>query len=266
MPSTGATGALDHSDEWMEVLTLGHSARSLRMLKRFMRLLPGEPRCKVCYNPFGGIGGGVCRLAGFARSRKNPRLCTMCCEKMPRGGAEVETAILFADIRGSTGLAERLGPTEFALLLNRFYAISTGILIEHDATVDKLIGDEVMAFFVPGFAGPDFARKAVDAARALLRAFGHGAGETPWLPVGIGIDLGTAYVGNIGGEHVVDFTALGDPVNMAARIQGKADAGEVLVSDAVYAAVAEHFPRTERRTIAVRGKEAGIGVHAIPVA
>lgn len=258
-------GARDHSDEWHEVLTLGHSARSLRTLKRIMRLLPGNPRCKVCYNPFGGFGGGVCRLAGFSPSKKNPLLCTLCCEKMPRGGAEVETAILFADIRGSTRLAESLGPSEFAGLLNRFYTVSTKLLIERDATIDKLIGDEVMAFFVRGFAGPDIAGKAVDAGRALLRAFGYGNGETPWLPVGIGIDLGTAYVGNIGSEHLVDFTALGDPVNTAERIQGKAAAGEVLVSAAAFAPVADRYPGALPRAISVRGKDADIGVYAVPV-
>lgn len=148
---------------------------------------------------------------------KNPNLCTLCCEKMPRGGAEVETAILFADIRGSTGLAETLGPARFADLLNRFYATATETLIGHDATIDKLIGDEVMAFFVEGFTGPQFRSRAVEAGRALLREFGHGGG-TPWLPVAVGIDLGKAFVGNFGGEHIVDFTVLGDPVNTASRI------------------------------------------------
>ena len=266
MPQPLAASTVDHSDEWREVLTQGHSTRSLKALKRVMRLLPGNPRCKVCYNPFGGFGGSMCRLVGFAPSKKNPRLCSLCCEKMPLGGAEVETAILFADIRGSTRLAEQLGPSDYAKLLNRFYTVSTAVLIEHDATVDKLIGDEVMAFFVPGFAGRDFARKAVEAGQALMRAFGYGAGETPWLSVGIGIDLGTAYVGNIGGEQLVDFTALGDPVNTAERIQGKAGAGELLVSAAAFAAVAERFPQAASRIIDARGKDAGIGVYAVPVA
>lgn len=254
----------DHSDEWLEVLTQGHSVRSLKVLKRVMRLLPGDPRCKVCYNPFGGFGGHVCRLAGFIPSKKNPRLCSACCEKMPIGGAEVDTAILFADIRGSTGLAERLGPSRFAELLNRFYATATKILIEHDATVDKLIGDEVMAFFVEGFAGPQFRTKAVEAGRAMLRAFGHGVG-TPWLPVAIGIDLGQAFVGNIGGEHVVDFTALGDPVNTASRIQARARAGQLLVSGPAFAAVADRYPASEPVRVKVRGRTAQVDIHSIPI-
>lgn len=257
--------AEDHSEEWREVLTLGHSVRSLRTLKRVMRLLPGSPRCKVCYNPFGGVGGGFCRLVGFSPSKKNPRLCTLCCEKMPRGGAEVETAILFADIRGSTGLADQLGPARFAELLNRFYDVATDILIDRDATVDKLIGDEVMAFFVPGFAGSDFRQKAIRAGQALLRAFGYGGMREPWLAVGIGIDVGTAYVGNVGGEHIVDFTALGDPVNMAERIQAKAKAGELLVSAAAFAAVADRYPECASHAIMVRGKHRAVDVYSLPV-
>jgi adenylate cyclase len=258
-------GAPIHSDEWLEVVTQGHSAKALRRLKRVMRLLPGSPRCKVCYNPFGGFGGGICRLAGFMPSKKNPQLCTLCCEKMPRGGAEVETAILFADIRDSTGLAERMGPAAYAELLNRFYRVATETLIGHDATVDKLIGDEVMAFFIPGFSGPDFKSKAIDAGRSLMRAFGYGGTEPPWLSVGVGIDVGSTFVGNIGGEHIVDFTALGDPVNTAQRIQAKAKPGELLVSEPAFAAVSEQFPGLVRNTIRLRGKSAKIGVYSLPI-
>jgi adenylate cyclase len=259
-------GAPTHTDEWLEVVTQGHSVKALRRVKRIMRLLPGSPRCKLCYNPFGGIGGGVCRLIGFTPSKKNPQLCTLCCEKMPRGGAEVETAILFADIRDSTGLAERLGPAAYAELLNRFYKVATEILISHDATVDKLIGDEVMAFFIPGFAGPDFKLKAVDAARALIHAFGYGGTGAPWLPVGVGIDVGAAFVGNVGSEQIVDFTALGDPVNTAQRIQAKAKPGEILVSDPAFAVVADRFPGAARNSIRLRGKNAEIGIYSLPIA
>ena len=253
------------AEQWREALTYGHSVKSLKILKRMMRLLPGSPRCKVCNNPFGGFGGGLCRFVGFKPSKKNPRLCSLCCESLPLGGAEVETAILFADIRGSTGLAERLGPAPYADLLNRFYRVATETLIGSDATVDKLIGDEVMAFFVPGFAGPDFKLEAIDAGQALLRAFGFDGRTEQWLPVGIGIDVGTAYVGNVGGEHLVDFTAVGDPVNMAARIQAQARSGELLVSEAAFAAVADRYPGCPLRRIAVRGKDAAIGVYSLPV-
>lgn len=258
-------GAPVHNDEWVEVVTQGHSVKALRRLKRVMRLLPGSPRCKLCYNPFGGVGGGFCRLIGFAPSKKNPQLCTLCCEKMPRGGAEVETAILFADIRDSTGLAERMGPASYAELLNRFYKVATETLINHDATVDKLIGDEVMAFFIPGFSGADFKSKAVDAALSLMRAFGNGGVEQAWLPVGIGIDIGPAFVGNIGGEQIVDFTVLGDPVNTASRIQAKAEPGEILVSEPAFQAVSKRFPGLTPSAMRLRGKSAEVRVYSLPI-
>ena len=263
MAGHDAADAGRSSEEWREALTLGHSMKSLRMLKRVMRLLPGSPRCKVCNNPFGGVGGGLCRLIGFTPSKKNPRLCSLCCEKMPLGGAEVETAILFADIRGSTGIAERLGPTAYADLLNRFYNVATDTLVRHDATVDKLIGDEVMAFFVPGLSGPEFRQKAIEAGEGLRQAFGFDGHGEPWLPVGIGVDVGPAFVGNVGGENLVDFTALGDPVNVAARIQAEAGAGELLVSAAAFDAVSDRYPDSRRRFIKVRGKDAEIEVYSV---
>jgi len=122
-----------------------------------------------------------------------------------------------------------------------------------------------MAFFIPGFSGPDFKSKAIDAGRALMQAFGYGGTEPPWLPVGIGIDVGPAFVGNIGGEHIVDFTALGDPVNTAQRIQARAKPGELLVSEPAFAAVAERFPGLARSTAKLRGKSAEVGVYSLPV-
>lgn len=263
MPQGRTERHTDSSAVWQQTLTEGRS--DLHYAHKLMRLLPGPPRCKLCYNPFGGFGGRVCRAVGMNPSRKNPRLCALCCEKLPPGGAEVETAILFADVRGSTALAEKLGPTAFAEILNRFYRTATEVLIRHDATVDKLVGDEVMAFFVPGFAGAGFKRAAVDAGRALRRALGYGGVSQPLLPIGIGIDSGTAFVGNVGGEGYVDFTALGDPVNTAARIQAAASPGELLVGEAAFAAVAETFPDCEARLLTVKGKAAPIVARSIPM-
>jgi len=248
---------------WRQTLTQGHVG--LNTLRRVMRLLPGSPRCKVCQNPFGGFGGHVCRIIGMTPSRKNPLLCSLCCEKMPLGGAEIETAILFADVRGSISLAEQLGPAAYAATLNRFYRTATEVLIRHDATIDKLIGDEVMAFFVPGFAGPSFKQSAVSAGQTLLRAVGYGSAEGPWLAVGVGIDAGIAFVGNIGDENYLDFTALGDPVNTAERIQAAAQPGELLVGEAVFGAVAPSYPGCEAKFLDVKGKDTAISVRSLPL-
>jgi adenylate cyclase len=248
---------------WRKTLTEGHAG--LSFLRKVVSILPGAPRCKVCNNPFGGFGGHLCRAIGFRPSRKNPRLCSLCCEKMPLGGVEIETAILFADVRGSTALAEQLGPAAYAAALNRFYRTATDVLVRYDATIDKLIGDEVMAFFIPGFAGPGFKKAAVDGGKALLQGLGYGNRRGAWLPVGVGIDAGVAFVGNVGGEDYLDFTALGDPVNTAARIQAAAGAGELLVGELVYAAVADTYPDCEARRLSVKGKDNMIEVRAIPV-
>jgi adenylate cyclase len=218
------------SSRWLSVLTHGHAP--LVRMRRVFRYVPSAPRCKVCNNPFGGIGGRLVGLAGFVPSRKNPTMCSRCCDSLPAGGAEVDVAVLFADVRGSTTLGRRGSPAEFAEVLNRFYVAATEVLVRHDAVVDKLIGDEVMAFFVRGISGPHYRRRSVDAARDLLRAVGYGTQTGPWLDLGVAVNAGVAYVGNVG-SAVVDFTALGDPVNAAARMQEHAAAGEALVAEGV---------------------------------
>ncbi len=216
---------------WHTVLTEGHG--SLVRARRLFRHLPSDPRCKVCSNPFGGPAGRLLAAAGFSPSRKNPALCRRCCDALPAGGAEVDIAVLFADVRGSTALGQRDGAADFAALLNRFYAAATKTLLRHDAVVDKLIGDGVMAFFVRGISGPDYRRRAVEAGMDLLDAVGYRTGDgAPWLEVGAAVNAGVAYVGNVGGP-VVDFTALGDPVNVAARMQQYAAGGELLVATGV---------------------------------
>ena len=138
-----------------------------------------------------------CRLQP---SRKNPNLCSRCCDALPAGGAEVDVAVLFADVRGSTALGQRGAATDFAALLNRFYIAATQTLLRHDAVIDKLIGDEVMAFFVRGISGPQYRRRAVQAGMDLLTAVGYGRDEGPWLELGVAVNAGVAYVGNVGGR------------------------------------------------------------------
>ena len=128
---------------------------------------------------------------------------------------------MFADIRGSTGLAEQLPPSEFGQLLTRFWGTAARVVDRWDGIVDKFVGDEAVALFIPGFAGEDHAARAVKAARELLIETGHGEGEA-WVPVGIGVHTGLSYVGYIGEGDALDFTALGDTVNTAARLTSMA--------------------------------------------
>jgi adenylate cyclase len=225
----------------------------MRMFVRLMRRLPSDPRCAICRAPYGGVGGRVMARFGFAPSRKNPRLCSECFEKAPMGGVEMEVGILFADVRGFTSLAERQAPDAVAALLNRFYATAVDILCEH-AIIDKLVGDQVMALYLPQIFPGDPADHMLADAQALLAAAGYGDGR-PWVELGIGLDIGTAYVGNVGSGEVKDFTAIGDVVNTAARLQAAASGGEVLMSRRVHGrAGSEHAAGAEPRELSLKGK------------
>ncbi|HTX94990.1 MAG TPA: adenylate/guanylate cyclase domain-containing protein [Mycobacterium sp.] len=239
---------------WDKVLTDGHA--SLVRARHAFRYLPSAPRCKLCNNPFGGPVGRLFAAAGFRRSRKNPNLCMRCCDGLPLVGAEVDIAVLFADVRGSTVLGTRSAAMDFAAVLNRFYSAATQTLLRHDAVIDKLIGDEVMAFFVQGISGPRYRQRAVEAGMDLLKTVGYGTREGPWLDIGVAVNAGVAYVGNVGGA-VIDFTALGSPINTAARMQRLAAGGELLVA----AGVADHvLVGTQRRMLSLRGLEEPIDV------
>jgi adenylate cyclase len=231
----------------------------MKLSRSFWKHVPSAPRCKVCANPFGGVGGRLAGLAGWTRSRKNPNVCSRCCDSLPPGGAEVDVAVLFADVRGSTGLGERTSATDYAGLLNRFYAAATEVLLRHDGLIDKLIGDETMALFLPGVAGPEYRRRALDAGRDLLQAVGYGSATGPWLPVGVGLNAGLAFVGNVGSE-VVDFTALGDAVNVASRMQAQAAAGELVVCDDLLEDLSERLPDARRLTVEAKGRDEPVGV------
>jgi adenylate cyclase len=197
---------------------------TLYRLRRFMRAIPKPPRCKLCNVPFAGVGKAF-RLAGLGPSRKNPNMCTACFEKAPVGGGEVEIGVFFADVRGYTTISERVTAEESARLLAPFYKSARDVLLRHDAVIDKLVGDEVMALFIPLFAGPGAIEKMVTAGVELLAEVG------PELPIGAGADFGMAYVGNVGEEDVKDFTALGDVVNTAARLQAAARPGQIVISE-----------------------------------
>src|SRR5206468_12918370 len=132
---------------------------------------------------------------------------------------------LFADVRGSTSLAEHMSAHDFSSLIARFYGVAAKVVDDRNGLVDKFVGDEVVALFIPGFAGEDHAANAVGAARDLMRATGND-GDEPWVPVGAGVHTGVPYVGRVGEGDACDFTAVGDAVNTASRLASSAGAGE----------------------------------------
>ena len=243
-----------HSEEWRAVL-MGDIS-SLKYLRAVLGKVPAGPRCKLCAAPLKAPGSVILKPFGFGPSKLNRRLCRACFRSVDKkpGGAEIELSLLFADVRGSTSLAEHMQPQEFSRLISRFYGTAARVVDEWDGIVDKFVGDEAVALFIPGFAGEDHAARAVKAARELLMETGHGNGE-PWIPVGVGVHTGLSYVGYIGEGDALDFTALGDTVNTAARLTSMAKAGEIVISAAAAAAAALDTSALEKRTLELRGRE-----------
>jgi adenylate cyclase len=224
-----------------------------RAFSTIVRRLPSGPWCRLCRAPYGGIGGRIMRRVGFGPSRKNPALCNTCFEKAPMGGVEMEIGVLFADVRGFTALAEDTGPREVAELLNRFYGAAATILAR-SAIIDKLIGDEVMALYLPLMLPEGWEEHMLRDASDLLAAVGFGASGEPWLRLGVGLDVGHAFVGNVGAGDVKDFTALGDVVNTAARLQSSAKAGQIVMSERMFARLPNRATDASSQDLVIKGK------------
>lgn len=254
-------------EEVMHDFLTGES-KGFARARRVFKHVPSSPHCKLCAAPFAGAGGAVFGRVGFARFAGNPAICNSCIkglQKVGVFGAEIPVTLLFADIRGSTTIGERMEPTGYRAFLDHFYRISSETILAHDGLVDKFVGDEVIGLFFEGISGDDHAADAVAAAQELLGHAGR-SDATPSgpIPLGAGVHGGTAFVGSTGSDGAVnDFTALGDVVNTTARLASEASAGELVISvDAAGAAGLD--PREhERRTLKVRGRTEPIDVLSV---
>ena len=264
MPSDQPAAPYDEAF-WRDYLTRGDSME--RRARRVLRFLPHGPRCKLCLAPFGGAGAPLMRAIGKRPADKNSSVCQSCFTFMEKhhGGAEIEASFLFADIRGSTTLAEQMPLTDFHDLIDRFHHVATQAVIDNDGGVDKFVGDEIVAFFFPLMTGDRHAVAAVDAAVGILEATGHRDPDGPWAPVGAGVGTGLAWVGAVGDGMHTDLTALGDVVNTTARLASVATAGEVLVTGEA-AAAAGLDPALDVRSLALKGKQDATRVVSLAVA
>jgi adenylate cyclase len=181
------------------------------------------------------------------------------------GGAEIECSFLFADVRGSTPLAEQMRPKEFTRLMGRFYDTASSVLVEHDAYVDKFVGDEIIGLYVPALTGDSHAERAISSARALLEATGHADAGGSWVPVGVGVNTGTAYVGSVGEGEDRELTAMGDAVNTTARLASAAAEGEILITLAAASNAGLTGGLLGRRSLALKGKSAPTEVLVVKV-
>jgi len=261
------TNDLDRERAVLRTFLTGND-RSMARMRSVMRHIPRGQRCKLCTVPFEGPGGAVLRHAGFSRFAGNPAICNNCIKSLQKVGVfgvEIPVSLLFADIRGSTGIAERMSPTEFRAFLERFYRMSSDTILGADGLVDKFVGDEAIGLFFAGVSGPGHADAAITAGRTLFERVGaRDATPSGPIPVGAAVHTGEAYVGSSGaGGAVNDFTALGDVVNTTARLASSAAAGELLVSLEAATAAGLEITDQERRTLEVRGRVEAIDVVAI---
>jgi adenylate cyclase len=231
---------------------------------RVFRILPHEPRCKICHSPFEGIGGTLIgAFFGRKQSNLNPHFCNVCedfARKNP-GGAEVEMSMLFADVRGSTALSEQMSSIEFSGLINRFYVGATRAITEEDGLVEKLAGDAVAAFWGAGFAGKDYVARTIRAAQAIARSM-----QKQNIPVGIGVHAGLGYFGAMGTSGgLVDISAIGEEVNTAARLASKAAAGEIILSQAALIRAHMDGSELESRRLELKGISEPVPVRVMRV-
>lgn len=238
--------------------------------RRIFSRIPSSPRCRQCGAPFRGPGAPIMRILGKSQSAANPTSCTSCYNYMTKhhGGAEVEASLLFADIRGSTALAESMSTAEFHALLDRFYTAASKAVFAHDGIIDKFVGDELMAIWPPMLSADRHSAQAVAAATALLRAVGHEDPDGPWVPLGASVHTGSMWFGAVGvGDHT-ELTVVGDTVNTAARLAAAAGPGEILVSVAAAAAAgldADLDRGLERRALDLKGKTGATEVVALRI-
>ena len=189
-------------------------------------------------------------------------------EHMMLTGERREATVLFCDIRGFTTMSERLRPEEVVSLLNEFYTLMIETTFKHDGTLDKFLGDAVMAVFGAPIAHPDHAARAVLTAIDMRTAVAELSerrvklGQDPF-EVGIGVSLGEVVAGTVGTEERMEYTVIGDSVNVAARLQDKAKAGSILLSRRTYEAVKDLVDAKSLGALKVKGKEEEVEVYEV---
>lgn len=236
--------------------------------QKIYKSLPSDPHCIECNMPMAGFGGALLRFNGSKPSSFSSMLCSGC-EQIARkkeSGAEVELSMLFADVRDSTPLAERTPTAEYKALIQRFYKETSHVLVHHNSMVNRLMGDQVSALFVPRFAGKGHAKVAVEAAKAVLEVTGQGSKDGAWIPVGVGVHTGKAFVGAVGsGDGVNEIAVLGSAANLCARLSSQAAAGEILVSEETADLAEIQTEGLERRVLELKGFSEKVPVKVIAV-
>ncbi len=175
------------------------------------------------------------------------------------GGQRQEVTILFADIRGFSTFSEHKDPEDLITVLNKYLSLAAEAILAYEGTLDKFVGDAVMAIFNAPLPQPDHTLRAVRAALEMQRAitdFHHVAVEyAPHLSFGVGIHVGQAVIGNVGTQSRMDYTAIGDAVNLAKRLQENTPGGRILLSAAAYERVKNQVHTTPYKELTVKGRQ-----------
>ena len=242
----------EHDEHWERML----NGELMPGLSKFFRALPSAPRCKACQAPFAGPWVPLFRLLRFRPWQLNQQLCHHCFHGIAkqRGGAEIAVSLLFADVRGSTALAERMSARDFRTILDRFYKVVFRAVDQNNGVIDHLAGDGVMALWTPRFGGEAHASHALAAGRQLVSELRSDRVLRGRIPAGVGVHTGTAWVGVVGETGAHDFTVLGDAPNTVARLGSSAAGGELLLSEAVATATSTDTSQMERRLLDLKGK------------
>ena len=199
-------------------------------------------------------------------------------EEVRPGGEKRTVAVLFGDIRGFTALAEEMRPDDLARLLSLYYRVMVEIVFRYGGTLDKFIGDAVMAQWGAPIATPSDADRALAAAREMARGLaelntrlraelggvgGRGSAEHPVLEMGFGLNYGEAFAGYVGAERRLEYTVIGDTVNTASRLCSEAGAGEILITGEMRAALVDPPAMSERGSMELRGKSQPTAVYCV---
>jgi adenylate cyclase len=181
------------------------------------------------------------------------------------GGESQRITLLFADVRGFTTMAEKMTPREAVELLNDFFARMTNVIFEHEGTLDKYLGDGLMALFGAPFALQNDAEAAVRAAINMQKSLAelNKTSSRPPLQIGIGIHTGEAVVGFLGTERRMDYTAIGDTVNVASRLTSQAGPGQIVISAATHANLCRELPCAPLSAMKLKGRSELIDVHEV---
>ena len=214
---------------------------------------PLVANCAVCGIPFSGLAAVFLRWRGIHRSPRNPNCCTRCGAHLEEGRL-VEITVVFVDLSSFTEMTGRLGATTTYSVVDEFLRLASATLVSHGAFIDKYIGDAVMALFNVPIKRADHAAAAVAASAKIQELLPELSGRLGMpLYASIGIASGFAHVGRLGSDDIKDYTAIGDAVNQAARLQAQAGPSEIVVSQDVYREVASAYPGVPDESLILKG-------------